>query len=80
MPMERRDSATTVGTSSVQLTKHFHCFFELPGQASALLLRQNFSLLSAWLKGNMGVAEQGTGRVLAALETGQMHWFQDSHL
>lgn len=32
MPMERRDSASIAGTFSVHLTKHLHCFFELPGK------------------------------------------------
>lgn len=81
MPVERRDIGSTAGTYSVQLTKHLHCFFEPPGQASALLLRKNFSLLSSWLRGNMGAAEGGTGRLPAALGTEQMvarlvplHW------
>lgn len=80
MPVERRDSASMAGTYSVHLTKHLHCFFELPGQGSALLLKQNFSLLSTWLKGNMEVAEGGTRRLPAALGTEQMQWLLDSHL
>lgn len=47
MPTERTDRASMAGTYSVQLTKHLHCFFELPGQASALLLTKNF-LFSAF--------------------------------
>lgn len=54
MPTERRDCASMEGTYSVQLTKHLHCFFQLPGQASALLLTKNNSLLSTWLRGNVG--------------------------
>lgn len=34
------------GGNLLCLTKHLHCFFEPPGQASALSLRKNFSLLS----------------------------------
>lgn len=77
MPTERRDSSSVAGTSSVQSTKHLHCFFELPGQASAL--RQNCSLLSTQLRGDMGAAEQGTGRLPAALGTEQMQRLLDSH-
>lgn len=79
MPTERKDSASVVGTSPVQFTKHLHCFFELPGQASALQLRQNSSLLSTQLRGDTGEAERGTGRLPAALGTEQMQCLLDSH-